>query len=72
MTNCHKKGAEMNTLSIKRDEKQLSQEELARKIGVSTSTISMWESGKRTPPLKKAKKLADFFNVKIEDIFFDI
>jgi len=47
----------------------LSQEELARKLGVTRQTIIAIEKGKYDPSLKLAFKIAKFFNVKIEDIF---
>jgi len=43
----------------------LSQAELAKKIGVSPSTISMYEVGKREPDFETEEKLADFFNVSL-------
>ena len=46
----------------------LTQEELADITGLSPSTIAMYEVGKRTPHLDKAKILADFFNVSIEEL----
>jgi len=47
----------------------LSQEELAKKLGVTRQTIIAIEKGKYDPSLKLAFKIAKFFNVKIEDIF---
>jgi DNA-binding transcriptional regulator YiaG len=38
---------------------QVSQEQLARRVGVSWSTINRWENGKGTPsPLAREKLLA--------------
>ena len=45
----------MNTL---RKMRGLTQEELAKKVGVSNATIGFYETGKRTPRLKTIKKLA--------------
>ena len=39
------------------------QQELAKKFGVSQSTITMWENGKRQPDLETMECIADFFNV---------
>jgi putative transcriptional regulator len=47
------------------------QESLAEVLGVSRQYIGMLESGARTPTLKLAKKIADYFQVDIGDIFFD-
>lgn len=41
----------------------LSQAELADKLGVSKSTISMYEVGKREPDFETLEAIADFFNV---------
>ena len=35
-----------------RKENRLTQVELADKLGVSVSTVAMWETGKRTPNFK--------------------
>ena len=45
-----------------REKAGFSQQALANKIGVSQSTIGMWESGKREPNFETTSKLADFFN----------
>lgn len=44
----------------------LSQQELANKIGVSKSTINMYERGERKPPLDSQEALADYFNVDLD------
>lgn len=49
----------------------LTQGDLAEKIGVGKSTISMWESGERTPSLEMLEALADFFNVSISRLWGD-
>ena len=46
----------------------LSQSELAAKIGVSTSTISMYEVGKREPDFETEEKIADFFNTDLDTL----
>lgn len=50
----------------KRD--NLSQRELADKIGVSPSTIGMYESGKRFPTHEIEEALADVFNVSLNNL----
>ncbi len=47
----------------------LTQEELAKKLGVTRQTIIAIEKGKYDPSLELAFKIARFFKVKIEDIF---
>ena len=50
-----------------RNQKGLSQEELGKKIGVSKSTIAMWEAGRREPKdYETLEIIADFFNVNME------
>lgn len=46
----------------------LSQSELADKIGVSPSTISMYEVGKREPDFETEEKIADFFNTDLNTL----
>ncbi|EHP85050.1 helix-turn-helix transcriptional regulator [Methanotorris formicicus] len=58
-----------NKLKIYRAMHNLTQEDLARKLGVSRQTIIAIEKGKYDPSLKLAFKIAKFFGVRIEDIF---
>ena len=48
----------------------LRQEELAQRLEVSRQTISAIENGKYNPSLDLAFVIADFFQLRIEDIFF--
>lgn len=43
----------------------LTQVELAKKLGVSRSTIGNYEKGIRTPDYEMLEKIADFFNVDL-------
>jgi len=52
-----------------RERKGLSQPELADKLGVSQSSVAMWESGKRNISNKDLIKLAMFFNISIDYLF---
>ncbi|KAA0009372.1 MAG: helix-turn-helix transcriptional regulator [Thermoplasmata archaeon] len=47
----------------------MTQEELARKVGVRRETIVFLEKGKYNPSLKLAYRIAKVFNTSIEDIF---
>lgn len=49
-----------------RDERDLSQAELGRIVGVSRSAIAMYEAGEREPDFEVEEALADFFNVPID------
>lgn len=59
----------MNNLKILRGEK--TQKEIADIVGITTSHYGFIENGDRLPSLKVAKRIADFFDKNIEDIFFD-
>lgn len=47
---------------------KLSQEELAEMVGVTRQTISNWEFNETSPDLKQAQKLADIFNISIDEL----
>lgn len=46
--------------------KKISQEELAKIMEVSRSTVAMWEIDASVPDIETLKKLADFFNVSTD------
>ena len=58
-----------NRLRELREAKGLTQEELAKALGVTRQTIIAIEKGKYDPSLRLAFKIARFFGVKIEDVF---
>ncbi|WP_141520271.1 helix-turn-helix transcriptional regulator, partial [Bacillus cereus] len=47
----------------------LSQEELAKKIGVGKTTISNYEVGIRSPKKPQMIKLSEVFGITIDDFF---
>ena len=51
-----------------RKKNNLSQEELAEKVGVARQTISKWELGETAPDIKQAKHLANIFNVSVDEL----
>lgn len=51
-----------------RKEKQLTQEQLAERFGVTNRSVSRWETGSNMPDLSILVKLADFYDVDIRDI----
>lgn len=53
-------------LKYLREEKQIGQIELAKRIGVSKGIISLWENGLREPKLSNLIILAAFFEVSID------
>ncbi|WP_404985259.1 helix-turn-helix transcriptional regulator [Chryseobacterium sp. M5] len=58
-----------NTIKIERALKNITQEDLAKKIGVSRQTINAMEAGKYVPSTVLALKIAKYFAKKVEDIF---
>jgi len=52
-----------------RNEKDLTQEELSKKLEIAKSTIAMWETGDRTPTKTAYEAIADFFNVDIDYLY---
>ena len=53
-------------LKIIRTKHNLTQQELAIKLGVSREAISLYESNRRDPSLDMLRKLSSFFNVSID------
>lgn len=58
-----------NNLKVQRAIKNISQEELARQIGVSRQTINAMEKAKYVPSTVLSLKIARFFGVAVEEIF---
>ena len=58
-------------LKEKRKEYQLTQEQLAEKIFVSTKTISNWETGKTTPDIQNLILLAKLFNISLDNLLLE-
>ena len=55
----------MNRLKKLRQEKKLSQKELAENIGVHYRTLQNWENGESQIKPEKAQQLADYFGVSV-------
>lgn len=47
---------------------KISQYALAKKLGISQSTICNWLNGKKEPSIESLWKLADYFSVSIDYI----
>jgi putative transcriptional regulator len=58
-----------NNLKVLRAIKNISQEDLAKEIGVSRQTINAMEKGKYAPSTILALKLARFFEKTVDEIF---
>lgn len=51
-----------------RNRKGLSQDELSMKLGVSRQSISNWENGSSQPSIDFIKKLAEIYEVSVDDL----
>ena len=47
---------------------QMTQEEVAEKLGVTRQSVAKWEAGDSIPDLDKCKQLADIFGVSLDDL----
>ena len=78
LPNCKQRGDTVKqTLGELRNKKNLTQRELAKNLSrideetrFSSASIALYELGLRTPGLQKAKLLARYFGVHVEDILF--
>ena len=51
-----------------RKEKGLSQDDLAKAVGLTHTAIGLWEQGKRVPNLDSVIALSNFFGVSLDYI----
>lgn len=59
-----------NRVHVLRAEKRLSQQELAEEVGVTRATINAIEGEDYNPSLELAFRIARFFEVPLESVFF--
>jgi len=59
-----------NLRKFRFENNEMSQQDLANAVGVTRLTIHSIEKGKFNPSVLLALKIADFFNMKVEDIFY--
>lgn len=57
-----------NNLKTLRQEKGISQKELAKELNVSYKTISHYETGVSEPPIEIIVKIKKYFNCDYEDL----
>lgn len=60
----------MYTIADLRKQKNVTQAELAKILGIAQGAVANWETGLRTPRLAVAKKVAEFFEVRVDEIVF--
>ena len=53
-------------LKYLRESLSMSQAEIAKKIGLSKSSVNMYERGEREPSIETLELIADFFNVDMD------
>jgi putative transcriptional regulator len=58
-----------NTIKVQRAVKDWTQEELARRIGVTRKTVNTIENGVYVPSTVLALRMARVFGVAVEDVF---
>ena len=59
----------MDGIEIQRRKANISQSELAQRVGVSQANISQWEKGSALPRADKLPLLAEALNCNIEDLY---
>lgn len=69
MSNFRSKIFMKNNIKVQRAIHNLTQEELANKIGVSRQTVNAIEADKYLPSLGLAFKIARLFKLKVEEVF---
>lgn len=55
-------------LKLLRQQEKISQDKLANLVGVTQQCISEWENGKIEPTLSFLWKLADIFNISVDEL----
>ena len=49
-------------------ERNMSQQRLAMELSMTQNTISRYENGEREPGIKELIRIADYFNVSLDDL----
>lgn len=58
----------MNKLKELREEKKLTQAELAAMVGVTREAVTLWEMGVNFPRTDKLVKIANIFNCTVDEL----
>lgn len=61
----------MRSIKVERVKHDMTQEELAEKIGASNSQVSSWESGRNIPSIPYLRKMSCLFGVSIDYLIKD-
>lgn len=52
-----------------RNDRKLTQQQLAKELNVSGNTVHSWETDKQEPSMTTLLKLSNFFNVSLDYLF---
>lgn len=58
-----------NSIKVERAKRDMTQGDLARSLGVNPGTINSIETRRFTPSVKLALRIANFFNMSMDDLF---
>ena len=59
-------------LKDRRLSKYMTQEELAKRVGVKRTTVTMWENGLSKPTVPTAKKIAEVLGFDWTELFQEV
>lgn len=60
-----------NNISLLRKERNVTQQEMAEVIGIERTSLSKIETGEFSPSAETMRKVSDYFNLPLGDIFFN-
>jgi len=58
-----------NSLSIYRKRADITQFEVAEKLGTKQFIVSLWESGQQIPTIEQIEKMAIMFNTTVSNLY---
>lgn len=59
----------MIQIKVLREKKKITQDQMAEKLGIGRTAVSMWESGESKPRADKLPELARILGCTIDDLF---
>ena len=59
-----------NSIKKLREERGMTQDELAEKLNVTRQAVSNWETGKTQPDIETLTRLAEIYDVSVERIIY--
>lgn len=62
----------MSVIRQFREERKITQKDLAERLNVAQSTVAMWETGNRKPDIVTIKRLSEIFECTADDLLKDI